>query len=270
METRPRPPRSPCAPTSARSRCSRPSVRTDAGGRATVPVTVPESLTRYRITAVAVSGARNFGKGESTVTARLPLMVRPSAPRFLNFGDRFDLPVVVQNQTESPMTVDVAVRASNADLTRGRGPPGDRPRRRPRGDPLPGHDGPGGHRALPGGRRLRTLGGRGGGRAAGVDARDHRGLCDLRPDRRRGRAPAHPDPARRRPAVRRARGHHVVHRALGPDRRGALSRRPIPSNARSSSRRGCSRWPRSRTCSPPSRPRDCRRPRSSRPPSTAT
>jgi hypothetical protein len=108
-----------------------PSVRTDSSGRATVPVTVPESLTRYRITAVAVAGARNFGKGESTLTARLPLMVRPSAPRFLNFGDRFELPVVVQNQTQSPMTVDVAVRASNADLTEGAGrrvtvPAGDR------------------------------------------------------------------------------------------------------------------------------------------------
>jgi len=108
-----------------------PAVRTDSSGRATVPVTVPESLTRYRITAVAVSGARHFGKGESSLTARLPLMVRPSAPRFLNFGDRFDLPVVVQNQTQAAMTVDVAVRAGNAELTQGAGrrvtvPAGDR------------------------------------------------------------------------------------------------------------------------------------------------
>jgi alpha-2-macroglobulin len=44
-------------------------------------------------------------------------MVRPSPPRFLNFGDRFELPVVVQNQTDSPMQVDVAVRATNASLT---------------------------------------------------------------------------------------------------------------------------------------------------------
>jgi uncharacterized protein YfaS (alpha-2-macroglobulin family) len=53
--------------------------------------------------------------------ARLPLMVRPSAPRFLNFGDRFELPVVVQNQTDGEMTVDVAVRARNASLTAGAG-----------------------------------------------------------------------------------------------------------------------------------------------------
>ena len=29
-------------------------------------------------------------------------MVRPSPPRFLNFGDTFELPVVVQNQTDAP------------------------------------------------------------------------------------------------------------------------------------------------------------------------
>jgi uncharacterized protein YfaS (alpha-2-macroglobulin family) len=97
------------------------SVPTDAEGRARVPVKLPDSLTRYRVMAVAVEGARRFGSGEATIVARLPLMVRPSPPRFLNFGDRFELPVVVQNQTEHEMTVDVAVRARNASLTAGAG-----------------------------------------------------------------------------------------------------------------------------------------------------
>jgi uncharacterized protein YfaS (alpha-2-macroglobulin family) len=44
-------------------------------------------------------------------------MVRPSAPRFLNFGDRFELPVVVQNQTDGALRVDVAARASGLSLT---------------------------------------------------------------------------------------------------------------------------------------------------------
>ncbi|MBX7082712.1 MAG: Ig-like domain-containing protein [Nannocystaceae bacterium] len=98
-----------------------PSVVTDARGVATLPFTLPDNLTRYRVMAVAVAGERQFGAGESAVTARLPLMVRPSAPRFLNFGDQFELPVVVQNQTDAAMTVDVAVRASNAALTAGAG-----------------------------------------------------------------------------------------------------------------------------------------------------
>jgi hypothetical protein len=48
-------------------------------------------------------------------------MVRPSPPRFLNFGDTFKLPVVVQNQTDAAMTVKVAVRATNAAITDGAG-----------------------------------------------------------------------------------------------------------------------------------------------------
>jgi alpha-2-macroglobulin len=98
-----------------------PAVPTDSNGRASVEVKLPDNLTRYRIMAVAVAGGKQFGGGESTLTARLPLMVRPSAPRFLNFGDKFELPVVVQNQTDSPMDVNVAVRASNAELTEGAG-----------------------------------------------------------------------------------------------------------------------------------------------------
>jgi uncharacterized protein YfaS (alpha-2-macroglobulin family) len=98
-----------------------PSVPTDANGRAQVKVKVPDNLTRYRVMAVSVAGGKQFGSGESAITARLPLMVRPSAPRFLNFGDRFELPVVVQNQTDNPMDVSLAVRATNARLTDGSG-----------------------------------------------------------------------------------------------------------------------------------------------------
>jgi uncharacterized protein YfaS (alpha-2-macroglobulin family) len=93
-----------------------PSVRTDVNGRAHVQVKLPDNLTRYRVMAVSVAGGTQFGSNESTITARLPLMARPSAPRFLNFGDRFELPIVVQNQTNAPMSVDVAVRATNAAL----------------------------------------------------------------------------------------------------------------------------------------------------------
>jgi uncharacterized protein YfaS (alpha-2-macroglobulin family) len=98
-----------------------PTVRTDSNGRAVVDIKLPDNLTRYRITAVAVDAGNKFGKAESNITAKRPLMVRPSAPRFMNFGDRVDLPVVVQNQTDKDMTVDVAVRATNAELTGGSG-----------------------------------------------------------------------------------------------------------------------------------------------------
>ena len=99
-----------------------PTVRTDSSGRAAVPIKLPDNLTRYRITAVAVDPLKRFGKSEADITARQPLMVRPSAPRFMNFGDRIDLPVVVQNQTDKDLMVDVAVRGTNARVGEAAGP----------------------------------------------------------------------------------------------------------------------------------------------------
>ncbi len=93
-----------------------PTVKTDSNGRAVIDIKLPDNLTRYRITAVSVDTGKRFGKAESTITAKQPLMVRPSAPRFMNFGDKIELPVVVQNQTDKDMAVDVAIRATNAEL----------------------------------------------------------------------------------------------------------------------------------------------------------
>ena len=98
-----------------------PATPTDPSGKATLPFKLPDNLTRYRVVAYAISGATKAGKGESTLTARLPLMVRASPPRFLNFGDQFELPIVLQNQTDEPMTVDVAVKATGVSLTKGKG-----------------------------------------------------------------------------------------------------------------------------------------------------
>jgi alpha-2-macroglobulin len=98
-----------------------PDVATDRDGRAEVKVKMPDNLTRYRIVAVAASGHQRFGAGESSITARKTLMVRPSAPRFLNFGDAFELPIVVQNQSDEAKSVEVAVRASNIALAQGHG-----------------------------------------------------------------------------------------------------------------------------------------------------
>lgn len=94
-----------------------PSVLTDAAGQATVDVPLPDNLTRYRVMVVAVAGADHFGSAEANITARLPLMVRPSPPRLLNFGDTFELPIVVQNQTDAAMDVDVVLQTDNLVAT---------------------------------------------------------------------------------------------------------------------------------------------------------
>ncbi len=93
-----------------------PHVTTDALGHAVVPVKLPDNLTRYRVMAIVAASDRFFGSSESTLTARLPVMARPSAPRFLNFGDTFELPVIVQNQTDTSVEVGVVARATNARI----------------------------------------------------------------------------------------------------------------------------------------------------------
>ena len=93
-----------------------PRVKTDGQGHASVPLKLPDNLTRYRVMAMVAAGDRSFGSHESTITARLPVMARPSAPRFLNFGDTFELPVIVQNQTDAPVEVGVVARATNATI----------------------------------------------------------------------------------------------------------------------------------------------------------
>lgn len=102
-----------------------PSATTDANGRATIDVPLPDNLTRYRVMVVAVAGATQFGSTDATITAALPLTVRPSAPPFLNFGDTLKLPVLVQNQTNTALTTDVVIQGANLKVT---GPAGQQVR----------------------------------------------------------------------------------------------------------------------------------------------
>src|SRR5690606_35306642 len=73
--------------------------------------------TRYRVTAVVAAGSNRFGKSEASITARRLMMVRPSPRRFLSYGDRLELPVVVQNLSAQPMRIKLAARAANLRLT---------------------------------------------------------------------------------------------------------------------------------------------------------
>ncbi|HEY9718084.1 MAG TPA: alpha-2-macroglobulin family protein [Trichormus sp.] len=93
-----------------------PNVRTDTNGQAHVEFKLPDNVTRYRIMAVAATKSGDFGSASSEFATRLALTVRPTPPRFLHEGDRCEFPVILQNETEQPMSTDVIVRADNLDL----------------------------------------------------------------------------------------------------------------------------------------------------------
>lgn len=64
------------------------SVVTDANGHATTSLTLPESLTTYRIMAVAGDRASRFGWAQAEIRINKPLMITAAFPRFMIAGDR--------------------------------------------------------------------------------------------------------------------------------------------------------------------------------------
>ena len=92
------------------------SLFADASGTASVRLKLPEDPGGYRVMAVAASGGRRFGYGETEVTVRAPLTVETSTPRFLRLGDRVELPVVLHNRGSESLTVELAARVHGAAL----------------------------------------------------------------------------------------------------------------------------------------------------------
>jgi uncharacterized protein YfaS (alpha-2-macroglobulin family) len=74
------------------------SIVTDAKGMARTEVTLPESLTTYRIMAVAGDRASRFGWGQAEIRINKPLMITPAFPRFLETGDKAYFGAVVHSQ----------------------------------------------------------------------------------------------------------------------------------------------------------------------------
>ena len=109
------------------------SVVTDAKGRATREITLPESLTTYRIMAVAGDRQSRFGWDNAEIRVNKPLMLTPAWPRFLAAGDKAHFGAVVHNQgkkagkaTVSIESLDpsvLAFRCHPEPAKRGEGPP---------------------------------------------------------------------------------------------------------------------------------------------------
>jgi alpha-2-macroglobulin len=89
-------------------------LKTDADGQLSVTVKMPGNLTRFRVMAIAADATNLCGSADAQVRTRRPIVVRPSLPRFLNFGDRFRAAVVINNQTGFKTEVQVRCEAVNA------------------------------------------------------------------------------------------------------------------------------------------------------------
>ena len=92
------------------------SVTTDNNGRATVDVKLPESLTTYRIMAVAGDRASRFGSGDSEVRVNKPLTMKPAFPRFLAVGDKALFGAVVTSQLPAAGAATVTIRSLDTNI----------------------------------------------------------------------------------------------------------------------------------------------------------
>jgi uncharacterized protein YfaS (alpha-2-macroglobulin family) len=92
------------------------SVETDVNGQATREVTLPESLTTYRIMAVAADTASRFGSANAELTVTKPVTLQPAFPRFLALGDRASFGGVVTNTLSSGGGAVVTIRSLDPAL----------------------------------------------------------------------------------------------------------------------------------------------------------
>ncbi len=88
-----------------------PDVITDKNGKATVKVKYPDSTTSWKATARAATEQNQFGVGECTTRTKMPLLVRLQAPRFFVVGDQVTVSAVINNNTDSVMSVTASLEA---------------------------------------------------------------------------------------------------------------------------------------------------------------
>ncbi|MBI3269917.1 MAG: tetratricopeptide repeat protein, partial [Planctomycetes bacterium] len=90
--------------------------RTDANGKATITVTLPDNLTTWKATARCVTRDTLVGSGTARVTAKKDLLVRVDAPRFLTQHDEIDLAAFVHNNLAAAKDVKTEVTANGLAL----------------------------------------------------------------------------------------------------------------------------------------------------------
>ena len=92
------------------------SVTTDEYGKGSVDVKLPESLTTYRIMAVAADRASRFGSADTDVRINKPLTMKPTFPRFLALGDKAYFGAVITSQLKTAGTATVTMKSLDPEI----------------------------------------------------------------------------------------------------------------------------------------------------------
>jgi uncharacterized protein YfaS (alpha-2-macroglobulin family) len=89
-------------------------VKLDANGDAEVTIPLNDSLTSFRIVAVASAGEGLFGTGSASIATTQELMLHSGLPPLVRDGDRFDAVFTVRNTTGRALTVEAVAAVAPA------------------------------------------------------------------------------------------------------------------------------------------------------------
>jgi uncharacterized protein YfaS (alpha-2-macroglobulin family) len=84
----------------------------DANGEATIEVPLNDSLTSFRLVAVADAGVQLFGTGSATIRVSQDLQMLSGLPPMVRDGDRFDALMTVRNTTQRDMKLRATLSAT--------------------------------------------------------------------------------------------------------------------------------------------------------------
>ncbi len=88
-----------------------PALRTDKEGRIQIKVKLPDTMTTYRIYAVACDRGRGFGSSELPLRVSSDFYIEPGVPRFLTKGDEFRFSVAAFNKTADAGMIRMSVES---------------------------------------------------------------------------------------------------------------------------------------------------------------
>jgi uncharacterized protein YfaS (alpha-2-macroglobulin family) len=88
-----------------------PSVITNSEGRGEVTMTLPDSLTTWKVDVRGVTVDTKVGQADTEIISTKPLLVRPVTPRFLVNGDHVIMAAIVNNNTPNDLTVSVNLQS---------------------------------------------------------------------------------------------------------------------------------------------------------------
>jgi uncharacterized protein YfaS (alpha-2-macroglobulin family) len=89
----------------------------DSKGSARIEIPLNDSLTSFRIVAIANSGTGRFGTGSHTVRSTQDLMVLSGVPPVVRQSDHFAASFTIRNNTAAPMSLEAQLKVSGFNKT---------------------------------------------------------------------------------------------------------------------------------------------------------